>query len=516
MKKLSGSIILTGMLLFANAQIKVGIEGGVNQSTIVETNSLPGWNSIKNNYTWLQGFHGGVFAQLPVNKKGSLIFEPSVIYFNKGRKYFQQFDTSNNVLAKDSSFKQQLNYIDIPLNLLLKFRLGNNARFIIGGGPYASFFFNGSERSVTNYKDPVNYPSQSVTNKDLPVGKAPGKYTTIDYGASVTAGIEFGRVMLRASASQSLGDMYEAADYKGSFRNRVVSITLGVTLGTLTEPVTQMKIRDTTAQKPRKLPDSTTHKIRKPNEHKAKKSKIVEDRDGDGVPDKQDKCPDVKGPASNKGCPLPDIDTDGDGIPDSEDKCPTVKGLARYNGCPMVDTDGDYIPDEEDLCPTVPGVYRYHGCPIPDSDSDGVNDEIDRCPHVPGLRSNHGCPLSADTQIKTANDTACYTAYFEFNVSNLESQAFNLLEQIMRKLKTNEKLEVTIKGYTDNVGSDAANNKLSADRAQVVADYISSYYISRNRLHISSYGKLYPVVDANIVSEQWKNRRVEICVYIKQ
>ena len=182
----------------------------------------------------------------------------------------------------------------------------------------------------------------------------------------------------------------------------------------------------------------------------------------------------------------------------------------------MVDTDGDYIPDEEDLCPTVPGVYRYHGCPIPDSDSDGVNDEIDRCPHVPGLRSNHGCPLSADTQIKTANDTACYTAYFEFNVSNLESQAFNLLEQIMRKLKTNEKLEVTIKGYTDNVGSDAANNKLSADRAQVVADYISSYYISRNRLHISSYGKLYPVVDANIVSEQWKNRRVEICVYIKQ
>ncbi len=504
------------MLLFAKAQIKVGIAGGVSQSTIVETNTLPGWNSIKNNYSWVQGVHGGIFAQIPVNKKGSLVFEPAVIYFNKGRKYFQKFDTSYNVPAKDSSFKQQLNYIDIPLNLLLKFRLSNNTSCFFGGGPYASFFFNGSENSVINFKDPANYPSQTIINKDLPVGKAPGKYATMDYGATVTAGVEFGRVMLRASASQSLADMYQAVYYKGSFRNRVISITLGVTLGTLTEPVTQKKIKDTTAQKPRKLSDSTTHKIKKLHEQKAQKSKIIEDRDGDGVPDKLDKCPDVKGPASNKGCPLPDIDTDGDGIPDSQDKCPTVKGLARYNGCPMVDTDGDYIPDDEDLCPTVPGVYRYHGCPIPDSDSDGVNDEIDRCPHVPGLKSNHGCPLSIDTQVSNTFDTACYTAYFEFNVSNLESQAFNLLEQLVRKLKTNEKLEVTIKGYTDNVGSDAANNRLSADRAQVVADYIASFYIGRNRLHVASYGKLFPVVDTNIASEQWKNRRVEICMYIRK
>ena len=193
------------MLLFAKAQINVGIIGGVNQSTIVETNTLPGWNNIKNNYKWLQGFHGGVFSQIPLNKKGSLVFEPAVMYYNKGRKYFQQFDTSSNVLAKDSSFKQQLNYIDIPLNLLLKFRLGNNASFFIGGGPYASFFFNGTEISVTNFKDPSNYPSQTIASSDLPVGKAPGKYATMDYGATIIAGIAIGRVMLRASASQRTG-----------------------------------------------------------------------------------------------------------------------------------------------------------------------------------------------------------------------------------------------------------------------------------------------------------------------
>jgi len=79
--------------------------------------------------------------------------------------------------------------------------------------------------------------------------------------------------------------------------------------------------------------------------------------------------------ASLKGCP----DRDGDGIADIDDKCPDVKGLARYQGCPIPDTDKDGINDEEDKCPTVPGVARYQGCPIPDTDGDGVNDEEDKC-----------------------------------------------------------------------------------------------------------------------------------------
>ena len=34
-------------------------------------------------------------------------------------------------------------------------------------------------------------------------------------------------------------------------------------------------------------------------------TKVVSDRDHDGVPDSEDRCPDVPGPASNQGCPLP-------------------------------------------------------------------------------------------------------------------------------------------------------------------------------------------------------------------
>ena len=106
----------------------------------------------------------------------------------------------------------------------------------------------------------------------------------------------------------------------------------------------------------------------------------VKDRDGDGIVDSLDACPDQAGTAALQGCP----DRDGDGIADKDDKCPDVAGLAKYQGCPIPDTDKDGINDEEDKCPNVPGVARYQGCPIPDTDKDGVNDEEDKCPNEAG------------------------------------------------------------------------------------------------------------------------------------
>ncbi len=519
MKKLFFVFILSGILFNATAQIKVGILGGANQSTLVETNSLPNWSTIKKNYKWLQGFHGGLFSQIPINKKGSLVFEPAIVYFNKGRKYFQSFDTIGSVLKKDSSFKQQLNYIDIPLNLLLKFRAGKKLSFFIGGGPYVSFFFNGKEKSVTNFKDPSTHPPITITSSDLPVGKAPGKYTTMDYGATVTAGAEMGRVFIRASASQSLADMYQAANYKGSFKNQVISVSLGVTLATLTAPVEKKKVKDTAKIAPKMIKDRDGDGVPDKEDDCPKIPGTAElkgcpDSDGDGVPDYLDKCPEAKGSVSNKGCPEPEKDFDQDGVPDNIDKCPTLKGLSKNNGCPDTDSDGDYIPDGEDNCPTVPGLYRYHGCPIPDTDGDGLNDEIDNCPNIPGLKTNNGCPASYNEQ--NFKDTICYTIYFEFNESNLENQAYTVMQRLIQKMKANNRLEVSIKGYTDNVGSVDANNKLSADRANIVSDYLASFYINRNRMQVSSFGKQFPAADISDPAAQWKNRRVEICIFEKK
>ena len=63
---------------------------------------------------------------------------------------------------------------------------------------------------------------------------------------------------------------------------------------------------------------------------------FVADSDSDGVPDGQDNCPGVAGPASDNGCPLPPADSDGDGVPDNIDQCPSEAGTAANNGCPDV------------------------------------------------------------------------------------------------------------------------------------------------------------------------------------
>lgn len=110
------------------------------------------------------------------------------------------------------------------------------------------------------------------------------------------------------------------------------------------------------------------------------------DTDGDGIEDKKDQCPNEAGTTDMKGCP----DTDGDGITDAKDECPTEKGLDKFKGCP--DTDGDGIADKNDNCPTEKGLIDRKGCPIRDADGDGIEDDKDNCPNEKGTLADKGCP----------------------------------------------------------------------------------------------------------------------------
>jgi hypothetical protein len=70
----------------------------------------------------------------------------------------------------------------------------------------------------------------------------------------------------------------------------------------------------------------------------------AQDRDGDGVGDRVDRCPTVPGPASNNGCPDPNAppvqDRDGDGVLDFVDRCPDQAGTGFTEGCPPNVTPG--------------------------------------------------------------------------------------------------------------------------------------------------------------------------------
>ena len=133
-----------------------------------------------------------------------------------------------------------------------------------------------------------------------------------------------------------------------------------------------------------------------PPEKGQRKKTEKRDRDGDGIPDERDRCPDTHGRGSSDGCPK---DRDGDKVPDYRDKCPDTPGHGSPDGCPK-DRDNDKIPDFRDQCPDQPedydGFQDEDGCPDPDNDKDGIPDEKDDCPNDPedkdGFMDHDGCP----------------------------------------------------------------------------------------------------------------------------
>ena len=191
----------------------------------------------------------------------------------------------------------------------------------------------------------------------------------------------------------------------------------------------------------------------------------AKDTDKDGIPDKDDACPDVAGPKEFNGCP----DTDGDGIPDKDDACPDVAGLKEFNGCP--DTDGDGVPDKDDKCPDVAGPAENGGCPWPDTDGDGVLDKDDQCVNEAGPASNKGCPEPNDDDQKRLNQYA-KTILFDTGKASIKFESAEVLSQIINVLKKFPNSRFRIEGHTDSTGKKQKNIELSQNRADSVKIYL--------------------------------------------
>lgn len=239
------------------------------------------------------------------------------------------------------------------------------------------------------------------------------------------------------------------------------------------------------------------------------------DRDGDGIEDDVDACPDTPGVPSDDpechGCP----DTDGDGICDNKDACPEEAGPAENNGCPILDRDGDGILDVDDDCPDTPGVASSipgcNGCP--DSDGDGVCDGKDQCPDEFGTVENNGCPEIVDncTDIQAIKD-ALKNVLFEYNSDKLTAASMATLDQIAPIL-TSDKIKNArwlVEGHTDNVGSQNYNLPLSERRAASVKSYLESRGVPSSILKSVGFGLSLPITTNATEEGRARNRRVEL------
>ena len=230
------------------------------------------------------------------------------------------------------------------------------------------------------------------------------------------------------------------------------------------------------------------------------------DRDKDGIKDKDDACPDVFGLAQFQGCP----DTDGDGIADKDDNCPEVAGPVENNGCPWPDTDGDGVLDKDDACPSVAGPAENKGCPWPDTDGDGVLDKDDACPTVPGLPEYNGCPRTA---VEVAKDTegALKDILFNFNKATLRPESEPKLDLAAKYIKEFNGGQYLVIGHTDKKGSEAYNLKLSRERAASVVKALEARGVKAEQLKSKGVGEAEATVPETASdAERLVDRKVQV------
>ncbi|MBL7699684.1 MAG: OmpA family protein [Chitinophagaceae bacterium] len=115
-------------------------------------------------------------------------------------------------------------------------------------------------------------------------------------------------------------------------------------------------------------------------------------------------------------------------------------------------------------------------------------------------------PLHANATVVLKN------VFFDINKSELKPESFAELDNIVKLLKENPTLKISINGHTDNIGKPADNLKLSNSRANAVVHYLVEKGIAANRLSSKGWGETQPVAANDNEEGKAKNRRTEMKV----
>ena len=195
-------------------------------------------------------------------------------------------------------------------------------------------------------------------------------------------------------------------------------------------------------------------------------------------------------------------------------------GVVGASGMPSIDRDGDGLADNVDRCPDQPGPLSNQGCPLNDRDGDGVPDVADNCPDKPGAPTNGGCPdynkMNLGVNDFGANganiDTLKFNIYFDLDKYSLTQNSFEVLTSIIDLLKQNPDYKCYMIGHSDQEGTVEYNMNISKNRAAVSKSYLMSYGVLDRRITTKYVGETQPLPLLN-KELGWMNRRVAIYLY---
>ncbi len=126
--------------------------------------------------------------------------------------------------------------------------------------------------------------------------------------------------------------------------------------------------------------------------------------------------------------------------------------------------------------------------------------------------------LFLTTTVFWGQEAVVHSVYFNFNKYNLDEKQQDEIIDFIQKTDTTRIISVQIFGYTDDIGKDAYNFKLSTNRANTIKDKLTEKGI-KNKIIVTIEGKGRILIDDDVVENlpevRSKNRRVDIVLNLK-
>jgi len=167
----------------------------------------------------------------------------------------------------------------------------------------------------------------------------------------------------------------------------------------------------------------------------------------------------------------------------------------------MVECDPDYVAKPQPRRAEVPAapapVLAPAPAPAPQIVEAPKPTPVAAAPLAPLPRRTESVTLGADTSFDTGK-------------AELKPEGQAKLDSLTAKLKEVRFDSIVVVGHTDNVGTDATNQRLSLKRANAVKQYLASHGIDPAKIKTAGRGKTTPVADNKTSKGRARNRRVEV------
>jgi len=202
MKKLFLISVILCLVATAHAQIRFGVKAGGNFSNLYVSGDRTGINNDQ--YKGRLGYHFGGVMEYSISEMFAI--QPELMYLNHGAN-----------LKKNNSFEMDdahvmLNTLQLPVNIKMKFALGNTRAFVFGG-PYIAYNMYGKVKG-----------KQDGKSVDEELFKKGSDLKRWDYGVGIGAGIEVNKFVLTLGNQIGICDINDASGSKMKAGNITLSV----------------------------------------------------------------------------------------------------------------------------------------------------------------------------------------------------------------------------------------------------------------------------------------------------